>query len=74
MSKCPFWSTAKKKVECDPECPMMNSGANINSEERCIFCECSLDNNIDIKGIMKNEYDFMNISMYDDESNLKIRY
>lgn len=74
MSKCPFWSTKKEKVECNSECPMMNSNSSMDSEERCIFCECSFDNHIDIKGIMKNEYDFMDISIYEDERNIKIVY
>ena len=74
MSKCPFWSTKKEKVECNSECPMMNKNSNMDSDERCIFCECSFDNNIDIKGMMKNEFDFMNISIYDDERNFKVGY
>ena len=49
MRKCPFWSTQKEKVECNSECPMINKNSNMDSDERCIFCECSFDNNIDIK-------------------------
>lgn len=35
MDKCPFWSTNKKTVQCNEECPM-----NICiTKEECIFKE-----------------------------------
>lgn len=74
MSKCPFWSTPKEKVECNSECPLLNADLEKNNTDRCIFCECSFDNNIDIKNIIKKEYDFMDFSMYDDEPKIKIGY
>lgn len=34
MSKCPFWSTSKEKVNCYSECPM---NTIINESESCPF-------------------------------------
>lgn len=74
MSICPFWSTQKELVECNKECPMMNTNLSHDSHEKCIFCESSFENNIDIKSMMKEEYDFMNLSIYEDEMRFKVVY
>ena len=65
MSKCPFWSSKRMKVECNSECPMLNE-LYTQSDEKCIFCECLSDTdiNLDLKGIMKEEYGFMNVAAY----------
>lgn len=36
MSKCPFWSTNKEKVNCYSDCPMHTMS---NESEECIFKE-----------------------------------
>ena len=36
MSKCPFWSSNKEKINCYNECPMHNI---INESEVCPFKE-----------------------------------
>lgn len=39
MSKCPFWSTKKEKVNCYSECPMRGSTEEENDD--CPFKEIS---------------------------------
>ncbi len=65
MSKCPFWSSKRKKVECDEGCPMLNT-QSCDDDDRCVFCECSTDDsmNIDLQALMKEEYSFMNVATY----------
>ena len=36
MSKCPFWSTSKERVNCYSECPMHSQSGEI---EMCFFKE-----------------------------------
>ena len=67
MSKCPFWSSKRIKVECNSECPMLNaSDSDSDTDDKCIFCECLSDNdiNIDLQGLIKEEYSFMNVAAY----------
>ena len=73
MSKCPFWSTNKKTVDCYKECPMMISeNGKISDEDQCIFQEC-LSNDMSFKDIIKDDYSFLGLSSYDDKkSNVNI--
>ncbi|WP_293981945.1 hypothetical protein [uncultured Clostridium sp.] len=74
MSKCPFWSTNKKTVDCYKECPMMISeNGKISDEDQCIFQEC-LSNDMSFKDIIKDDYSFLGLSSYDDDkkSNVNI--
>ena len=48
MSKCPFWSTTSKKVECYNTCPLFDSSVD---ESDCVFKESVQLNRINIKGI-----------------------
>ena len=52
MSKCPFWSTGKKKVECYNECPMYA----VKDEEECPFKEHLSSNKIDFKDIVEGNF------------------
>lgn len=61
MSKCPFWSTEKKKIECHDECPMLT----INQDESCPFNECVPAENIDIKGIVDEDFAYSQDNLYD---------
>lgn len=75
MSKCPFWSTAKEKVECYKECPILTSefyGAR--DGEKCIFHECSESSNTNFRDIIKEDYSFLDLSIYDEERSVNITY
>lgn len=75
MSKCPFWSTKKEKVECYSECPILVGNSSERQErEHCIFNECTESSNINFRDIMKEEYSFLNLSIYDDDKNININY
>lgn len=71
MSRCPFWSTKKEKVECYNECPLLNveSSERLNSEH-CIFNECTELGDINFRYNIKEDYSFLNLSMYADEKNI----
>lgn len=75
MGRCPFWSTSKEKFQCYEECPMI-MGETIQAQEGevCIFKECSLSSRINLKDIVKDDYNFLNISIYDDEKNSNANY
>ena len=53
MSKCPFWSTAKMKVECYKECPMY---ATSSDDEKCPFKEHLDGQPINLKGIIEEDF------------------
>lgn len=75
MGRCPFWSTAKEKFQCYEECPMIIGEAIQDQEtELCIFKECSISSRINFKDIVKDDYNFLNISIYDDEKNSNANY
>lgn len=75
MGRCPFWSTAKEKFQCYEECPMiMEETIQGQEAELCIFKECSLSSRINFKDIVKDDYNFLNISIYDDEKNSNANY
>lgn len=75
MSRCPFWSTEREKVECYKECPML-SWETIGEQdgEQCIFNGCSESSDKDFRSIMKDDYSFMNSYIYDEEQAVKINY
>ena len=65
MSKCPFWSTKKEKVNCYSGCPMKISVQD--EEDDCPFKEASNEVKISYKDIdsEKNSYSQDNYSEYD---------
>lgn len=76
MSKCPFWSTQKQRVECYGECPMLAGELRKEQDdESCIFHECtSTSNSINFKEAIKEDYSFLNFSIYDEEKLTNISY
>lgn|GEM_PF-1205252 len=75
MSKCPFWSNKKEKIECYRECPILVGDSSERQEnEHCVFNECTESSNINFRDIMKEEYGFLNLSIYDDDKNININY
>lgn len=64
MSKCPFWSTSKKKVNCYSECPMLDN----NEENECLFQEHISVDKIDFKDIIDYDYG------YSKEEDFKMNY
>ncbi|BCZ47621.1 hypothetical protein psyc5s11_36880 [Clostridium gelidum] len=68
MSRCPFWSTVREKVQCYEECPMLivESSEGKNGEH-CIFQQCTDASSINFSDIIKEDYSFLNLSMYEDE-------
>ena len=62
MSKCPFWSTAKIKVECYKECPMNEYELE---DGQCPFKECLDTQNINLKGIVDEDFAYSKESEYD---------
>lgn len=71
MSKCPFWSTKKEKFECYRECPLLIEDSSEKFErEHCVFNECTEPDNINFRDIIKEDYSFFNLSMYDDDKNI----
>ena len=50
MSKCPFWSDKKNKVDCYKECPMfISEHEEMNEEDQCIFHACDSSTGISFK-------------------------
>lgn len=68
MSKCPFWSTAKEKFDCYEECPMIEEKIEGEETELCVFKEYLLSSKINFRDIIKDEYNFLNISIYDEKN------
>lgn len=54
MSRCPFWSTSKHKINCSNECPMFS---NDESEEQCVFIENCSDTKLQLKNIVDYDYE-----------------
>ena len=74
MSRCPFWSTESEIVECYSECPIKNESSNEQEDKHCIFHECSESNSVNFREIIKEDYDFLNLSIYDDEKIITFNY
>ena len=53
MSKCPFWSTRKERVNSYSECPMNPLN---NKEEVCPFTENLVTTKISYKEIVQDDY------------------
>lgn len=64
MSKCPFWSTGKKKVECYKDCPMHTN----SKEEECPFQEYLTSNKLNLKNIVDDDF------AYSQDDNFKFDY
>ncbi|MFW2488166.1 hypothetical protein [Clostridium chromiireducens] len=75
MSRCPFWSTARERVECYKECPIITSEAFEGKDvSQCIFNECTESNSLNFKEIIKEDYGFLNLSIYDEENSINVNY
>lgn len=75
MSKCPFWSTKKEKVECYRGCPILIWDSSEGQDGvQCIFNECAESGNINFRDIINEDYSFLNLSIYDDDKNNNINY
>ena len=63
MSKCPFWSSKRQKIDCYKECPMLlNENGQHEDEDQCIFKGCSFSSDLSFKDIIKEDYNFLNLS------------
>lgn len=69
MSRCPFWSDKKNKVDCYKECPMLRSenSDEMDNEDQCIFNACSPLTEISFKDIIKEDYGFLKLSSCNDD-------
>lgn len=75
MNKCPFWSTAREKVECYRECPMLISESSERQDgEQCVFHECTDSSSLNFKDIIKEDYNFLNLSIYEEDKSMNINY
>jgi hypothetical protein len=75
MSRCPFWSTARERVECYKECPIIASDmSEIKDGSQCMFYECTESNSLNFKEIVKEDYSFLNLSIYDEENSMNVSY
>lgn len=74
MSRCPFWSTTRETVECYRECPVLVGESQGQEGEKCIFHECTESSSVSFRNIMKEEYDFLNLSIYEDDKIVNINY
>ena len=69
MSKCPFWSSNNKKVNCYSECPMYDD----NNEDICVFKEHIQMDKIDFKEIVDYDVQYSkdnDLNFAEDSSNL----
>ena len=55
MSKCPFWSNSRERVECNTECPMHTIS---DEDKKCPFKEYISNTEFKYKDIIKGEYDY----------------
>lgn len=75
MSRCPFWSTAREKVECYRECPILVGESSEGQDgEQCIFHECTESSSMNFRDIIKEDYNLLNVSMYEEERSINISY
>ena len=75
MSRCPFWSTEREKVECYRECPiLLGESLERQEDERCIFNECMESNSMNFRDVMKEDYSFISLYKYDEEKTININY
>lgn len=61
MSKCPFWSSKKEKVNCYTECPMYPVSKN---DEICPFVEHLTGNKI-VLSEFDSDYSYSQENVYD---------
>ncbi len=62
MSKCPFWSSKKEKVNCNNECPMSPAK---NYNEICPFVEHLVGDKVIFKEIIDDDF------MYSQDTSLE---
>jgi len=75
MSRCPFWSTEREKVECYRECPiLLAESLERQEDERCIFNECMESSSMNFRDVMKEDYSFISLYKYDEEKTITINY
>jgi hypothetical protein len=75
MSRCPFWSTPREKVECYSECPILtNELSERQDSEHCIFHICSESGTVNFRNNIKEDYGFLNLSIYDEEKGVSVNY
>lgn len=67
MSRCPFWSNSREYHECYESCPMLLN--DLADDGECIFKEYLSANKIDFKDIIKDDYDLIKKSIYNDKVN-----
>ena len=68
MSRCPFWSTTRENVECYRECPILIGESSEKQEgEQCIFNECTESISVNFRDIVREDYSFLNLSLYEDD-------
>ncbi len=71
MSRCPFWSTNRERVECYKECPLLtNESHGKKDSSHCIFNDCTEANNLHFKDIVNEDYNFLNLSAYNEETSI----
>lgn len=75
MSRCPFWSTARERVECYRECPILIGESSEGQEgERCVFHECAESSSVNFRDVIKEDYSFLNLAMYEEEKTINSSY
>lgn len=57
MSKCPFWSSAKEKVNCYKGCPMQPSN---EVDDECVFKEHLVESKLIFKDIAYDDFEYNN--------------
>ena len=75
MSRCPFWSTVREKVECYRECPILIGESSEGQDgEKCMFHDCTESASVNFRDVIKEDYNFLNLSMYEDDKIIDINF
>ena len=75
MSRCPFWSTKREKVECYRECPILIGESSEGQDgEKCMFHDCTESTSVNFRDVIKEDYNFLNLSMYEDDKIINIKF
>lgn len=61
MSKCPFWSTTRERINCHSDCPMYPTSKN---DELCPFVEYLTGSKITYKDI-EDDFAYSQQNLYD---------
>ena len=62
MSKCPFWSSKKEKINCNNECPMSPIK---NQNEVCPFVEHLVGEKVIFKDIIEEDFIYSQDTNFD---------